>query len=670
MAKTPNIDQLSINTIRMLSIDAVEHANSGHPGMPLGAAPMAYTLWTRILRQNGANPQWFNRDRFVLSAGHGSMLLYSLLHLGGFGVSIDDIKQFRRWNSKTPGHPEYGHTPGVEATTGPLGQGMAMSVGMALAERHLAAVYNRPGYEIVDHYTYALCGDGDLMEGVSQEAASLAGHLKLGRLIALYDSNNITLDGDADRSFTEDVKLRFQAYGWQVLHVRDGNDIDAIEAAISEAKRDSDRPTLIEINTVIGHGSPNKGGKSASHGSPLGAGEVALVREFYEWPHEPFHVPEEVRAHFAQLSAKGEGQEAEWNQLWTAYADAYPDLAEQLRLSIAGELPADWDKALPVYTPEDKPIATRQASEDILNALADKVPNLLGGSADLASSNKTLLKHYPDFAPQSYEGRNIWYGVREFAMGAVMNGITLHGGARAYGGTFLVFSDYMRPAMRLSALMGQPVMYVFTHDSIAYGEDGPTHQPIEHIPSLRLIPDMLVVRPADANETAAAYKFALSQREKPVSLILSRQDLPILAGTAEKADQLAKGAYVLADAENGQPDLILIATGSEVDLSLRLRDRLQSSGHAVRVVSMPSRELFDAQSQAYKDAVLPPSVAKRAAIEMSRPSGWERYTGHRGLVFGIDRFGASAPGDHMIEQFGFTVDNLAPQLESYMKNLE
>ncbi|MFC4302457.1 transketolase [Cohnella boryungensis] len=661
------IDQLSINTIRMLAIDAVEHANSGHPGMPLGASPMAYTLWTRILRQNSANPKWFNRDRFVLSAGHGSMMLYSLLHLSGFDVSIEDIKQFRRWNSKTPGHPEFGHTEGVEATTGPLGQGMAMSVGMALTERFLAAVYNRPDYEIINHHTYALCGDGDLMEGVSQEAASIAGHLKLGQLIVLYDSNSITLDGETDLSFTEDVKLRFQAYGWQVLQVQDGNDPDAIEAAILEAKQDKGRPTLIEINTVIGHGSPNKGGKSASHGSPLGSSEVKLVREFYNWTHEPFHVPEEVRDHFLQLNKHGIQAEEEWNQLWEQYSQAYPELADQLRLAIDGKLPANWDKHLPVYSPDHKPIATRQASEDILNALGDTLPNLLGGSADLASSNKTLLKQSPNYSPKQYEGRNIWYGVREFAMGAIMNGILLHGGARAYGGTFLVFSDYMRPAMRLSALMGQPVIYVFTHDSIAYGEDGPTHQPIEHIPSLRLIPNMLVVRPADANETAAAYRLALSQHDRPVSLILSRQDLPVLPGTAEHADQLSNGAYVLADAEHGEPDLILIASGSEVNLSLQIREQLSQRGLGVRVVSMPCRELFDLQSQAYKDTVLLPSVVKRVALEMAHPSGWERYVGFQGLTFGIDRFGASAPGDHMIEQFGFTASRLVPQIEAYMK---
>jgi len=659
------VDQIAVNTIRMLSIDAVEHANSGHPGMPLGATPMAYTLWTRILRQNSANPKWYNRDRFVLSAGHGSAMLYSLLHLSGFDLSIDDLKQFRRWGSKTPGHPEFGHTDGVEATTGPLGQGMAMSVGMAMTERFLAATYNRPGHDIISHYTYALCGDGDLMEGVSQEAASIAGHLKLGQLIVLYDSNHITLDGETDLCFSENVQMRFQAYGWQVLHVKDGNDLDAIEAAIKEAQQDQKRPTLIEINTVIGHGSPNKGGKSASHGSPLGANEVQLVRDFYDWKHEPFHVPDVVRDHFSEIIERGQQAESDWNQQWEQYSLAYPELAEQLQLALEGKLPAGWDEQLPVYYPDHKPIATRQASEDILNAM--HIPNLLGGSADLASSNKTLLKHDVHYLPEQYEGRNIWYGVREFAMGAIMNGIHLHGGARAYGGTFLVFSDYMRPAIRLSALMQQPVIYVFTHDSIAYGEDGPTHQPIEHIPSLRLIPNLLVIRPADANETAAAYRLALSQHTQPVALILSRQDLPVLPGTAELSNQITQGAYVLKGIENECPDLIMIASGSEVSLALAIAEQLNRRGHSVRVVSMACQERFDIQSESYRNSVLPPSVTKRVVLEMAHPSGWERYAGPQGLIVGINQFGASAPGDQMVEQFGYSTSSLVPQIENYLE---
>lgn len=655
-----------MTTIRMLSIDAVENAVSGHPGMPMGAAPTAYALWTRILKQSSTNPSWFNRDRFVLSAGHGSMLLYSLLHLSGFGLTMEDLRQFRRWGSKTPGHPEYGHTPGVEATTGPLGQGMAMAVGMALAERFLAATFNREDEQPIDHYTYALCGDGDIMEGVCQEAASLAGHLKLGRLIVLYDANQITLDGDADLSLTEDVKKRFEAYGWQVLHVRDGNDVDAIESAVLEAKNDTCRPTLIEINTVIGYGSPNKAGKSASHGSPLGSAEVDLVRTAYEWTHGPFHVPPEVYDHFAAVSAKGQEAERSWNESWERYRSKYPELSQQLETAIQGQLAGDWASRLPVYLPERGAISTRQVSEDVLNAIAAQVPNLLGGSADLASSTKTLIKQSPAFLHGNYAGRNIWYGVREFAMAALMNGMLLHGGLRTFGGTFLVFSDYMRPAMRLSALMGQPVVYVFSHDSIAYGEDGPTHQPIEHIPSLRLIPDMIVMRPADANETAAAYRYAFSQNSKPVSMILSRQDLPVLEGTAERAVHVERGAYVLYEAYNGAPDLLLIATGSEVALAREIQLALEKEGKGVRVVSMPSRELFDVQSETYKESVLPSAVSKRVSLEMAHPSGWERYVGAQGLVFGIDRFGASAPGHVMIEKFGFTAEQILPQLKNYM----
>ncbi|WP_248924331.1 transketolase [Paenibacillus hamazuiensis] len=665
-AVAKNIDQLAVDAIRMLSIDAVEKANSGHPGMPMGAAPMAYTLWTRILNQNGANPRWFNRDRFVLSAGHGSMLLYSLLHLGGFGLTMDDIKSFRQWGSKTPGHPEYGHTPGVEATTGPLGQGVAMAVGMAMAERYLAAAYNRDGYEVVDHYTYSLCGDGDLMEGVGQEAASLAGHLKLGRLIVLYDANNISLDGDIGFTFTEDVQKRFEAYGWQTLHVRDGNDLDAIEQAVLEAKQERGKPSLIVVQTTIGYGSPNKGGKSASHGAPLGASEVELVRKNYGWPHEPFHIPQEVREHFARLNEKGAGAEAKWNELWQRYQSAFPELAEELEQAINHELPAGWDAELPVYSPGQGLRSTRQASEDVLNAIAKKIRFLLGGSADLASSNKTLIRGSAAFGPDDYKGRNIWYGVREFAMGAIMNGLSLHGGIKTYGGTFLVFSDYMRPAMRLSALMNQPVVYVFTHDSIAYGEDGPTHQPIEHIPSLRLMPNMLVIRPADANETAAAYRYAFGQHRRPVSMILSRQDLPILEGTAESAALLARGAYVLYDADNGNPDIVLMASGSEVSLIREAYLALQARGLSVRVVSMPCLELFEEQPRAYRNSVIPPSAKLRVAVEMAHPSGWERYVGENGFVLGIDRFGASAPGDKMMQEYGFTAEHLVERVESFL----
>nr|WP_191964370.1 transketolase [Aneurinibacillus sp. XH2] len=663
---TQMLDQLAVNAVRMLSIDAIEKANSGHPGMPMGAAPMAYTLWTRIMNQSNLHPHWFNRDRFVLSAGHGSMLLYSLLHLSGFDLSMEDIKQFRQWGSRTPGHPEFGHTPGVEATTGPLGQGMAMAVGMAMAERYLAATYNREGFPVIDHYTYALCGDGDLMEGVSQEAASLAGHLKLGRLIVLYDSNRISLDGDTGMTFTEDVLKRFEAYGWQTLYVEDGNDLDAIEAAVRKAQEDRLRPALIEIRTTIGYGSPNKGGTSAAHGSPLGSDEVQRVREQYEWHFEPFHIPQTVREHFARLGERGKRARNEWNLLWERYEKAYPELAGELSLAMKGELPADWDSMLPSYSAESGPLATRQASEDLLNAIGGNIRYLLGGSADLASSNKTLNRHSGAFQAADYSGRNIWYGVREFAMGAIMNGLSLHGGVRVYGGTFLVFSDYMRPTIRLAALMKQPVVFVFTHDSIAYGEDGPTHQPIEHLPSLRLIPDLLVIRPADANETAAAYRHAFSQNRRPVAMILSRQDLPVLPETAELAGMLEHGAYVVQDADNGRPDLVLMASGSEVHLISEIGKALKLRGFSPRIVSMPSRELFEEQTREYRDSVLPPDVKARVAVEMAHPSGWERYTGENGLVFGIDRFGASAPGDRMMKEYGFTVEHLLPQILDYM----
>ncbi|GAB6936172.1 MAG: transketolase [Bacillota bacterium] len=659
MIASRSIEQLAVTTLRTLSIDAIEQAKSGHPGMPMGAAPMAYVLWTKFLRHNPANPKWFDRDRFVLSAGHGSMLLYSLLHLCGYDLPLEELKNFRQWGSRTPGHPEYGHTPGVEATTGPLGQGIAMAVGMAMAERHLAARFNRDGHAIIDHYTYVICGDGDLMEGVAAEAASLAGHLKLGKLIVLYDSNDISLDGETALAFTEDVRRRFEAYGWQVLRVDDGNDLEAIARAIEAARAETTRPSLIEVKTVIGYGSPNKGGKAAAHGAPLGPDEVKRVKEFYGWPQEPaFYIPDEVRAHFAEVKERGQALEAEWNARLAAYEAAYPELAAELKRVMAGELPADWDADLPSYKPGDQ-LATRAASGQTLNAVAKRMPELIGGSADLASSNQTTLKGYPVFSADDYAGRNIWFGVREFAMAAALNGMALHGGLKVYGGTFLVFSDYLRPAIRLSALMKQPVVYVLTHDSIAVGEDGPTHQPIEHIPSLRLIPDLTVIRPADANETVAAWRYALAHARGPVALVLSRQNLPVLPGTAERAaDGVRRGAYVLADAESGTPDAILIATGSEVSLALEAKERLAAEGVAVRVVSMPSWELFEAQPEEYRRAVLPPEVTARVAVEAAHPMGWERYVGPQGAVIGIDRFGASAPGARVMQAFGFTADNV------------
>ena len=659
-----SVDQLAVNTIRMLSIDMVEAANSGHPGMPMGAAPMAYVLWTRHMRHNPDHPSWFNRDRFVLSAGHASALLYSLLHLCGYDLPMEELKQFRQWGSLTPGHPEYGHTPGVEATTGPLGQGISMAVGMAMAERHLAAVYNREGFPVVDHHTYVICSDGDLMEGVAAEAASLAGHLKLGKLIALYDSNDISLDGETSHAFTEDVRKRFESYGWQVLRVEDGNDLEAIDRAVEEAKAETGRPTLIEVRTVIGYGSPKYAGTNTVHGKPLGREEVVEVRKAYGWPsEEPFFVPEEVRAHLAAWKEQAGEWEAEWNDLFDRYREAHPDLARQLQRAIAGELPEGWDEGLPVYPAGAKPLATRQASGAAINALARNLPALFGGSADLASSNNTTMKEEGIFSAGDYAGRNIWFGVREHAMGAALNGIMLHGGLRAYGATFLVFADYLRPAIRLSALMGLPVVYVFTHDSIAVGEDGPTHQPVEQVPSLRLIPGLTVFRPADGNETVAAWREAMAQKDMPTALILSRQNLPILEGTAEKAREgLRRGGYVLSDAADGKPRAVLIATGSEVSLALEAQKLLAERGVGVRVVSMPCRERFDRQEETYRREVLPPDVKVRVAVEAAHPMGWERYVGDQGLVIGIDRFGASAPGGRVMKEYGFTAENVAEQV--------
>lgn len=662
-----NIEQKSINTIRTLAIDAVEKANSGHPGMPMGAAPMAYTLWTKVMNHNPKNSSWFNRDRFVLSAGHGSMLLYALLHLSGYKVSMEDIKNFRQWGSKTPGHPEFGHTDGVEATTGPLGQGIAMSVGMAMAERFLASKYNKNNHELVDHYTYSICGDGDLMEGVSQEAASLAGHLKLGKLIVMYDSNDISLDGDLNRSFSESVEDRFKSYGWQVIRVEDGNDTEAIEKALLDAKATEDQPTLIEVKTVIGYGAPNKGGKSDAHGAPLGDEERQLVREHYNWDHEDFHVPDEVKADFEEKAVK-RGQEAEnqWNQLLEQYKSEHPQLAEEFELAIKGELPATWNADLPTYDENSKALATRAASGEVVNALAKNIPNLIGGSADLAGSNKTMLKDEEDFKYPDYSGRNIWFGVREFAMACALNGMALHGGVKVYGGTFFVFSDYLRPAVRLSALMGTPVTYVLTHDSIAVGEDGPTHEPIEQLPSLRAMPHLNLIRPGDANETRAAWEIAVQSTDTPTALVLTRQGLPVLPGTAEKASEgVRKGAYVVNEVE--KPDLLLLASGSEVQLVHKASEQLKEEGINAQVVSMPSWYLFDQQDDEYKEQVLPSNVKARLAVEMASPFGWERYTGLEGDVLGISTFGASAPGNKVIEEYGFTVENVVARAKALLK---
>ena len=664
------LDHLAITSIRTLSIDAIEKAKSGHPGMPMGSAPMAYTLWTRYMNHNPKNPTWFNRDRFVLSAGHGSMLLYSLLHLSGYDVSMDDIKNFRQWGSKTPGHPEYGHTPGVDATTGPLGQGIAMAVGMAMAERHLAAMYNKDNYEIINHYTYAICGDGDLMEGVSAEAASLAAHLKLGRLIVLYDSNDISLDGELNKAFSESVKGRFQAYGWQYLRVEDGNNLEDIAKALEEARKDTDRPTLIEVKTIIGYGSPNKAGKSDVHGAPLGAEELKLTKEYYKWTFEEyFYVPEEVYAHFRQLVLeRGEKAEQDWNNLFKAYKEAYPKLARELEMAINGDLPDGWDSEIPVYEVGSS-VASRSSSGEVLNAIAKKVPYFFGGSADLASSNKTDIKGGGDFLPGTYEGRNIWFGVREFAMGAALNGMALHGGLKVFGGTFFVFSDYLRPAIRLAALMGVPVTYVFTHDSIAVGEDGPTHEPVEQLPSLRAMPNLSVIRPADGNETAAAWKLALQSKSTPTALVLTRQNLPTIESTKEIAyEGVAKGAYVISPAQTDRPSGILLAAGSEVNLAISAQKVLREEGIDVSVVSMPSWDRFEKQPKEYKDSVLPPHLKKRLGIEMGSSLGWHRYVGDEGDVLAIDQFGASAPGELIMKEYGFTLENVVARFKALINN--
>jgi transketolase len=665
------IDMLSIDSIRTLSIDAIEKANSGHPGMPMGAAPMAYTLWTRYMNINPKNPEWFNRDRFVLSAGHGSMLLYSLLHLAGYDLSMEDIKQFRQWGSKTPGHPEFGHTAGVDATTGPLGQGIAMAVGMAMAERHLAAVYNKDNYDIVDHFTYSICGDGDLMEGVSAEAASLAAHLKLGKMIVLYDSNDISLDGDLDKSFSESVEGRFKAYGWQYIRVEDGNNLDEIAKAIEEAKTDADRPTMIEVKTIIGYGSPNLSGKSDVHGAPLGADELKLTKEAYKWTfEEDFHVPSEVYDHFKQqIADKGEQTEQAWNEQFSQYKREYPELGAQLEKAIKGELVDGWDKDIPVYE-EGKSLASRASSGEALNGIAKNLPYLIGGSADLAGSNKTMIKGTGDFFPGSFEGRNIWFGVREFAMGAAMNGMALHGGLKVFGGTFFVFSDYLKPAIRLAALMGLPVTYVFTHDSIAVGEDGPTHEPVEQLAGLRAMPNLSVIRPADGNEASAAWKLAVESTKNPTALVLTRQNLPTIKNTDKNAyEGVSKGAYVISPAGKETADALILAAGSEVGLAVKAQEALASEGIDVAVVSMPAWDRFEKQSKEYKESVIPKSVKKRLGIEMGSSLGWHRYVGDEGEVLAIDTFGASAPGEKIMEEYGFTVNNVVARVKALIEQV-
>jgi transketolase len=621
---------------------------------------MAYVLWTRFLKHNPANPKWSDRDRFVLSAGHGSMLLYSLLYLTGYDLSLEELKQFRQWGSRTPGHPEYGLTPGVETTTGPLGQGFANGVGMAMAEAFLAARFNRPGHTIVDHYTYAIVSDGDLMEGVASEAASLAGHLQLGKLIYLYDDNGISIDGSTDHTFTEHVGKRFDAYGWHVQEIADGNDVAAIDAAIKAARAESTKPSLIIVHTHIAYGSPGKQDTAEAHGAPLGAEEVKRTKEFFGWPQEPtFYVPQEALGHFRRAIARGESWEAEWQMRLAAYATAHPDQAAEWQRALRRELPPGWDASMPSFKATDGAMATRVASGRVLNAIAPNLPYLIGGSADLAASNNTLLQGAGEFSPQNRAGRNLYFGVREHGMGAILNGLATHGGVIPYGATFLIFSDYMRPAIRLAALSDLQVVYVFTHDSIGLGEDGPTHQPIEHLAALRAIPNLTVIRPADANETAVAWRVALAHRYGPVALALTRQNLPIFDRTQmTSADRLEQGAYVLLEAEGGRPEIILIASGSEVALAVAARQLLAEHGVQARVVSMPSWELFDRQSSAYRDEVLPPSVGKRLAIEAGAPQGWHHYVGPAGDIIGLTRFGASAPGAVLMDKLGFNVANV------------
>ncbi|MGL9898934.1 transketolase [Enterococcus sp. MSG3287] len=652
-------DQLGVNTIRTLSIEAVQKANSGHPGLPMGAAPMAYALWTKHLKVNPTTSRnWVDRDRFVLSAGHGSAMLYSLLHLSGYNVTIDDLKNFRQWDSKTPGHPEVHHTDGVEATTGPLGQGIAMAVGMAMAEAHLAATYNRDSFPIMDHYTYAICGDGDLMEGVSQEASSMAGHMKLGKLIVLYDSNDISLDGPTSKAFTENVGARYEAYGWQHILVKDGNDLDEIEAAIEAAKAETDKPTLIEVKTVIGYGAP-KEGTSSVHGAPIGEEGITAAKAVYGWEYPDFTVPEEVAARFKEtMIDEGQKAEAAWNEMFKNYEHAHPELAKQFKEAFANQLPEGWEQELPKYELGTS-AASRVTSKETIQAISKVVPSFWGGSADLSASNNTMVAAEKDFEPGQYEGRNIWFGVREFAMAAAMNGIQLHGGSHVYGGTFFVFTDYLRPAIRLAALQKVPVTYVLTHDSVAVGEDGPTHEPIEQLASVRCIPNVHVIRPADGNETVAAWKIAMTSTETPTILVLSRQNLPVLEGTLEHAsDSVQKGAYVLSPQKGKQPAGILIATGSEVNLAVEAQAKLAEEGIDVSVVSMPSFDLFEKQSAEYKESVLPKAVTKRVAIEAAASFGWERYVGTEGKTITIDHFGASAPGGLVLEKFGFTPENV------------
>ncbi|WP_086427851.1 transketolase [Staphylococcus cornubiensis] len=658
---TQQNDSLAINTLRGLSIDAIEKANSGHPGLPMGAAPMAYTLWTRHLNFNPNSNEYFNRDRFILSAGHGSALLYSLLHVSG-SLELDELKQFRQWGSKTPGHPEYHHTQGVEITTGPLGQGFAMSVGMAMAEKHLAAKFNKD-IDVVDHYTYVLASDGDLMEGISHEAASLAGHLKLDKLITLYDSNDISLDGEASKAFSEDIKKRFEGYGWNHILVKDGNDIEAIDKAIEEAKGQKG-PTIIEVKTIIGFGSPNKSNSNASHGAPLGEEERNLTFENYQLdPSKHFHVEEEVYDIFKSTMIKrADENEKAWKEKVEKYAEKYPELYKEFQDAMAGKLPEGYEKDLPKFELGHKG-ASRADSGEVIQALSKAVPTLFGGSADLASSNKSNVKEETDFSAENGVGKNVWFGVREFAMAAAVNGMAAHGGLHPYGATFFVFSDYLKPALRLAAIMGLRSTFVFTHDSIAVGEDGPTHEPIEQLAGLRAIPNLNVIRPADGNETRVAWKVAVESNGTPTALVLTRQGLPVLDVEESTVEEgVRKGAYVVYETEKS-PEYVLLASGSEVSLTVDVAKALEEQGKGVRVVSMPNWNAFENQSKEYQDEILLPHVEKRAAVEMAASLGWHKYVGMNGVVVGIDRYGASAPGDLVVEKYGFTKENVLAEIE-------
>ena len=663
-----SIDELCVDTIRTLAIDAVQKANSGHPGLPLGAAPMAYVLWSRHLKHNPRDPEWPDRDRFVLSAGHGCMLWYCLLYLTGYDLTLDDLRAFRQWGSRTPGHPEYRVTPGVEATTGPLGQGTANAVGMAMAERYLARRFNRPGHEIVNHRTFAIVSDGDLMEGISNEASSLAGHLKLGKLTFLYDSNGVSLDGPTSMAFTEDVGRRYEGLGWQVLKVEDGNtDLDGIDRALAAAEQETRRPTIIIVRTTIGYGSPHKAGTSEAHGSPLGPEEVVATKKALGWEHEePFYVPEEALAHFRTAVDRGKQSHFEWSRRFDAWATANRDLAEEWRRGLEGELPDGWDAELPTWKAGEKE-ATRAAAGKALNAIGAKVPSLLGGDADLSVSTSTKLKNETDFDGQTGEGRNVHFGVREHAMAGIGNGMAYHGGVRPFVATFFCFSDYMRPSVRLSAVSELPVIFVWTHDSIGLGEDGPTHQPVEHLMSLRAMPHFTIIRPADPNEAVEAWRVAMGHREGPVGLVLSRQKLPVIDPSRYAGPSgLRRGAYVLAEGSGGSPRLILIATGSEVWLALEAREKLEAEGISTRVVSMPSWELFAKEDRSYRDGVLPPALTARLSIEAGSRHGWERWVGDRGDSIGLERFGASAPGEIVLKELGFNVENVVARAKALL----